>query len=208
MGQHEPWKRLEHEPSQFYSAHTHKAAPHIFHSHRQPISSPPGWRPADDGATNHDQYIAHCAASGARPCVFIPSRVFPAPMVDMGDGACADQVLAGPCGPVGAGAPCRRRYGHRASWPQGVWQGTASRCRAVVSPLYGLSLGAYMGRHLGARETALRATALGPPCLGRLGPVPQRGIVSTARGIRRQRPSPDCCWHVSYAGFRSVTSSS
>src|SRR6266850_6167944 len=100
--------------------------------------------------------MAHWAVSGARPCVFRPARVFPAPMVDMGDGACADQVLAGPCGPVGAGAPRRRRYSDRASWPQGIWQGTASRWRAVVSQLYGLSLGAYMGRHIGARETAFR----------------------------------------------------
>ena len=77
--------------------------------------------------------MAHWAVSGARPCVFRPARVFPAPMVDMGDGACADQVLAGPCGPVGAGAPRRRRYRDRASWAQGVWPGTASRWRAVVS---------------------------------------------------------------------------
>jgi hypothetical protein len=82
-------------------AHTDPAALHMFHSHRQAIPYPPAGYPAGDGATDHDHDIAYRAAAGARPWGFIPSRVVPAPMVDVGDGACADQVLAGPWVPPG-----------------------------------------------------------------------------------------------------------
>ncbi len=179
LGQHDPWKRLWHERPKFCTAHTYNVAPHVFHSHRRPSSPyPPAWRPANDGATDHYQDIAHCAASGAKPGVFIPSRIFPAPMVDVGAVAGLDHVPDGPGGSAGASAPSGRRYGDRASWPPGVWQGAPARWGAVDSQLSGLPLRPYMGGHLDARQVAVYHSALEAPNFGRL--VPSPGVGSRA----------------------------
>ena len=112
--------------------------------------------------TDHDHEMAPRAAAGARPWGFMPSRVVPAPMVDVGEGAGAEQGLAGPWGPAGAGAPRGRRDGDRASWLHGGWPGTAGQGR------------------VSHRETADRwgrATRLG-------GPSPRRGRHATPPGRR------------------------
>jgi hypothetical protein len=163
-------------------AHTHKAAPHVSHSHRQSIPCPPAWHPPDDGATDHHQHMAHRLVSGAGACIVLSSRIFPAPMVDSGDGTCGDQVLAELCGSAGVDAPGGRRDGDRAPWLSGDWQGSASRWGAVLSQLYGLSLRPSVGGPVDARQVAARDTPVGSPHLGRLGPPRVRS----------------CAWHAAY----------
>ena len=179
-----PATRQQHIPSKVHSdehtglsdATTHGVSAGVFHPDLALVSGPGTRGCAHDGATNRHQPASHRSVSGAGAWLFFSSGVCPAPMVDLGPRSGLDHVPAGPGGSVRAGAAGGRRYGHRAPGPPRVWQGPASRWGTLDPQLYRLSLGAYVGRRVGAREAALRDTPVGPPPLGGFVPSPRGGL--------------------------------
>jgi hypothetical protein len=119
---------------------------------------------------------------GRWPLVQLSPRPFEAALVESESGADSRPARGWSFSATRHDSDLWRRYGHAASREEGLWQGAASRCRALDSFLHGLALGAQMG---GVGHPGPVAGI--EPSLGTARPVRS---LSFARGEQETRSSP------------------
>src|SRR5271154_2195361 len=170
-----------------YSSHTGLACPRLVLPRFQPAHlsarAAAGRRCHSHHRTTHRlQPAAHPRTPRPRRSLQLPPRLVPGSLVRPATGRRADPLPLASLLARWHRHACRRRHRHRAPRTPGLRQGASPRRRAFQPLLYGLALGAQVGRPGCPGPLPLHPTTLGVARAG--------GPVSLAGGQRQARAAP------------------